>query len=208
MSSSESQVLALLEAIDRDSKVSQRELASLTGLNVAKVNYLIKKLADKGLLKLQNISRNPNKLRYLYLLTPQGAMEKTRLAYGFIRRALRNYLSIETAIKNILIDLDETGERRIVVYGRNELSDTVVGIIKGLNNFYLVSVIDKDGEAGSASIRDGASSHDVDWSSVDVLILCTPEYGDLKKELDAVGSHVRHIVLDGSMLPILNGSDG
>ena len=123
--STESQTLALLEAIERDSNLSQRDLARITGLNVAKVNFLIKKFVDKGHVKLKNVSRNPNKLRYLYFLTPQGALVKTRLAYNFMRRALKQFSLIESRIRETLQDLDATS---ILLVGANEITEIVLKV--------------------------------------------------------------------------------
>ncbi|MCP4604318.1 MAG: winged helix-turn-helix transcriptional regulator, partial [Proteobacteria bacterium] len=72
-------MLSVLDAISLNSKVSQRDLSKATGLNLAKVNFLLRRLAEKGFVKLRNISKNPNKLGYLYFLTPRGLTEKSRL---------------------------------------------------------------------------------------------------------------------------------
>ena len=143
MNSSESQTLAVLEAIERDSNLSQRDLARITGLNVAKVNFLIKRFAEKGLVKLQNVSRNPNKLRYLYILSPQGVSEKTRLAYKFMFRTLREYQRIRESVHRKMTSLHEEGVERVVLFGDNELTSIVVDVLKETNLFSILSVIDK-----------------------------------------------------------------
>jgi len=90
--------LSILDVLLNDENFSQRDIACLTGLNLAKVNFCLKKLAGKGYIKFRNVSKNNNKLRYLYLITPKGLQEKTRLTYNFIKRTLKDYCDIEKKI--------------------------------------------------------------------------------------------------------------
>ena len=66
----------LLKKIQDDPNVTQRELAGVAGISLGKVNYCLKTLIDKGLVRADNFRASPNKLRYLYKLTPQGLEEK------------------------------------------------------------------------------------------------------------------------------------
>jgi len=70
----------------RSSQVSQRELAEEIGLSVSCTNYVLRALIEKGLVKAENFSQSPNKLGYLYLLTPAGVIEKMQLARRFLIR--------------------------------------------------------------------------------------------------------------------------
>jgi len=82
--------LKILKHIDSNPHVSQRELAEELGVSVGKVNYCLKALIDKGQVKAGNFKRSQNKMRHLYLLTPQGIEEKTRLTTSFLKRNLLN----------------------------------------------------------------------------------------------------------------------
>ena len=69
----------VLRTINKQPNLSQRKLADKLGFSLGKLNYIIKALKDKGLIKINNFSKNPNKLNYVYILTPKGISEKTKL---------------------------------------------------------------------------------------------------------------------------------
>ena len=64
--------LNLLRKIKNKPKSSQRELADELGFSLGKLNYILKALKNKGLVKIRNFEKNRNKLNYIYLLTPKG----------------------------------------------------------------------------------------------------------------------------------------
>ena len=65
----------LLKKIHSNSKISQRNLAKALGFSLGKLNYCLKALKKKGLIKIQNFKKNENKLEYSYLLTPKGLLQ-------------------------------------------------------------------------------------------------------------------------------------
>ena len=67
---------------------SQREISRALGLSLGGVNYCLKALIDKGLIKIENFRTSSNKLGYLYVLTPQGIAERAALTNRFLRRKL------------------------------------------------------------------------------------------------------------------------
>ena len=67
----------LLRKIKNNPNSSQRELAEDLGFSLGKLNYCLKALKAKGFIKIQNFQKNPNKINYLYVLTPKGIAEKT-----------------------------------------------------------------------------------------------------------------------------------
>ena len=69
-------VLKILKTIKEDPSLSQRELSSRLGISLGKVNYLIKALIEKGLVKVDSFKSATNKISYLYKLTPSGIEEK------------------------------------------------------------------------------------------------------------------------------------
>ena len=78
---------------------SQRELASELGFSLGKLNYCLKALKGKGLIKIQNFQRDPNKLRYAYILTPKGVAAKTKITLNFMKRKMREYDELKAEIE-------------------------------------------------------------------------------------------------------------
>lgn len=83
--------LEILRKINKKPKLSQRELAKELGFSLGKLNYCIKELKKKGLVKIENFKKNPNKSKYLYYLTPKGLTVKTTLTLNFMERKLAEY---------------------------------------------------------------------------------------------------------------------
>ena len=85
-------------ALEKSPTLTQRDLASVLGFSVGKVNYCLKALIDKGLIKAGRFSRNPNKRQYAYLLTPQGIASKAVLAAYFLERKMAQYEALKGEI--------------------------------------------------------------------------------------------------------------
>ena len=81
----------VLRKIQKKPKSTQRELAEELGFSLGKLNYCLKSLQIKGLVKIQNFKKNPNKLNYIYVLTPQGISQKTKLTINFMKRKMKEY---------------------------------------------------------------------------------------------------------------------
>ena len=81
----------VLRKIQRKPKSSQRELAKDLGFSLGKLNYCIKALKSKGMIKINNFKKNPKKINYIYVLTPKGIAEKTQLTLNFMKRKMEEY---------------------------------------------------------------------------------------------------------------------
>tara|TARA_X000000950_G_scaffold276406_1_gene364267 strand:- start:6490 stop:6792 length:303 start_codon:yes stop_codon:yes gene_type:complete len=91
--------LDLLIKIDKNPKSSQRKLAGELGFSLGKLNYCIKSLKEKGLIKINNFRKNPNKSNYFYILTPSGIKEKTTLTINFMKRKMVEYEELKKNLK-------------------------------------------------------------------------------------------------------------
>ena len=92
--------LNVLRKIIRNPEATQRELARDLGFSLGKLNYILSALKDKGLVKIKNFKKNPNKLNYFYVLTPKGISVKTSLTLNFMKRKMREYDELKREIKN------------------------------------------------------------------------------------------------------------
>ena len=81
----------VLRKINNNPNVTQRELAKELGFSLGKLNYCLKALKNKGLVKIDNFTKNPHKLNYMYVLTPKGISEKTRLTINFMKKKMAEY---------------------------------------------------------------------------------------------------------------------
>ena len=91
--------LNLLRKIKNNPTYSQRELADELGFSLGKLNYCLRALKSKGLIKIENFKKNPNKLNYIYVLTPKGLIEKTKLTVNFMKRKMTEYEELKKELK-------------------------------------------------------------------------------------------------------------
>ncbi len=88
----------VLRKINSKPEYSQRELAYELGFSLGKLNYCLKALKQKGLIKMRNFQKNPNKLGYVYILTPKGITTKTELTLNFMKRKMKEYDELKAEI--------------------------------------------------------------------------------------------------------------
>ena len=99
--------LDLLRKLESNPECTQRQLSKEMGISLGKVNYCMKKLTEKGWIKLSNFSHNPNKMGYAYLLTPGGIEEKSRLTFSFLKRKLIEYEVLKKEINALQLESKE-----------------------------------------------------------------------------------------------------
>ncbi|MDC1279010.1 MarR family EPS-associated transcriptional regulator [Candidatus Pelagibacter ubique] len=90
----------ILRKIFKKPEVSQRQLATELGFSLGKLNYCLKELQHKGLVKIQNFKKNDKKINYLYVLTPQGISSKAKLTIIFMKRKMEEYDELKSEITN------------------------------------------------------------------------------------------------------------
>ena len=98
--------LKALRLLEQNPEMTQRELAEALGVSVGAANYCLKALVEKGWVKLENFQKNPNKLGYLYLLTPIGIAAKAQLAASFLRRKMAEYEALREEIDELQAEVD------------------------------------------------------------------------------------------------------
>ena len=82
---------SVLRKIKSKPDSTQRELAEELGFSLGKLNYCVQALKSKGLVKIGNFQKNPNKIGYVYILTPKGITQKTKLTLNFMRLKMKEY---------------------------------------------------------------------------------------------------------------------
>jgi EPS-associated MarR family transcriptional regulator len=91
----------ILHIIEENPEISQRDLSKKLGISLGRINFIIKALVEIGHIKLKNFEKNPNKLRYIYLLTPKGVSEKTNLTSHFLKRKINEFELLKKEIQSL-----------------------------------------------------------------------------------------------------------
>lgn len=127
----------ILKKIEQDENISQRMLSSQMGVNVASINFALKRLITKGLIKM--IGVNPRRIRYI--ITPKGIKEKSELAYKFFGRNFHFYKDVRMDIENKIREISDGRNKKVAIYGTNELSEITCMAIQNME-LELVGIFD------------------------------------------------------------------
>jgi DNA-binding MarR family transcriptional regulator len=176
--------LEILERLEGNGHLTQRDLSKEVGIALGLVNHLLKKMVKKGWIKIRNI--DSKKIRYL--ITPEGAREKSSLLYKRVESTIHFYLEAKRVIKDKVIHLKKEGIEDVSIYGINHISEVLFIVLKELG-LELKSVVD-DKKEGKEWF--GYKVIDMDQfvkSNTSVLILASfdkKEIGNFNKEQENV----------------------
>ena len=129
--------LAILEKLENNGHLTQRDLSKEVGIALGLVNHLLKKMVKKGWIKIKNI--DAKKIRYL--ITPEGAREKSSLLYKRVESTIHFYLDAKRVIKEKVEHLKGDGVKSVSIYGINHISEVLFIVLKELG-LELVCVVD------------------------------------------------------------------
>lgn len=94
----------ILRVLEENPGASQRDLALALGVSLGKVNYCLKALIAKGIIKAKNFKNSRQKLAYMYQLTPAGMEEKSRTTLEFLRRKIAEVEKLQSEIDQLRIE--------------------------------------------------------------------------------------------------------
>lgn len=110
----------ILDAVHgNDGTLTQRDISRVIGCSAASVNFALRLLAVKGFIKISGA--NPRRLQYH--LTPRGVLEKSLLAYNFLKRQRSLYEEARNGLLEKLRPLHNQGVRKAAVYGWTPLTE-------------------------------------------------------------------------------------
>ena len=111
--------LTLLEQIERDPDVTQASLATQLGVAVGTVNWHIKRLVEKGAVKVKRAERK--KLRYI--ITPEGIALRARLTVDYIEHSFDLYRKTRQRVKAHINEVKRAGYDRVRLVGEGDVAD-------------------------------------------------------------------------------------
>lgn len=99
----------IFKLVETNPEISQRELARELGISLGKVNYCLKALIEKGLIKAGNFRNSKSKMAYVYKLTPTGIEEKANVTVRFLKKRMREYEAIHAEIEQLRKEIKTGG---------------------------------------------------------------------------------------------------
>jgi EPS-associated MarR family transcriptional regulator len=97
----------VLKLIQDQPEITQRQLADRLGISHGKLNYCLRALIDKGMVKLSNFANSSHRFGYVYLLTPGGIAEKAALTGRFLQRKVEEFNQLKVEIEKLEAELKE-----------------------------------------------------------------------------------------------------
>lgn len=129
----------ILQSLENGEQTSQRQLSSQLGINVASINFALKKLTKRGLVKM--LGANPRRMQYI--LTPKGIAEKTQLAYKFFDRNFHFYKAVRKDVEDKISSISFDDKKRIAIYGVTDLMEIAYLVIQD-KELDLVAIVDDE----------------------------------------------------------------
>ena len=99
----------LFKLLDDDPNLTQRQMAEQMGISLGKFNYCLNELVKKGFVKINRFKSSDNKAAYMYILTPRGVEEKSKITIRFLKRKMQEFEKIKQQIKEISMDVEDAG---------------------------------------------------------------------------------------------------
>ncbi len=99
----------VMRILQENPDLTQRELAEKLGISVGGLNYCLKALMEKGIVKMKNFANSKNKFGYVYVLTPTGLAEKTAIAHRFLQRKMDEYEALKAEIQALRSEVEKPG---------------------------------------------------------------------------------------------------
>ncbi len=169
--------LRIMEEIDNDYTPSQRDLSRTLNISLGLVNSFIKRLVNKGYLKITNIPKN----RLKYILTPKGAAEKTHLTYQYIQYSFDYYKKTRGKLRKLFKDLMAQGVRRVVFYGKSDFAE-IAFISLQETNIVMIAIVD-DNKIGEVFLGGGVKNPAIlDSLSFDRILITSMNKEDMTLE--------------------------
>jgi len=157
--------LNLLNAVEKDSFITQRSMAKDLGIALGLANSYLKRCATKGLIKMQQAPAN----RYVYYLTPKGFLEKSRLTVQYLSLSFDFFRHARLQCSEIFSKCVENGWSEIALVGVSDLSEIAV-LCAHKQPLKLVGVVD-DHHSGSVFLDLPVVADVKDFDSLDVVII-------------------------------------
>ena len=98
--------LRVMRVLEDNPQATQRQIASELGVSLGGVNYCLKALVDRGLVKLENFVKSNNKMGYAYFLTPDGITEKVIITKKFLKQKINEYEQLKKEIEAMELELN------------------------------------------------------------------------------------------------------
>ena len=163
--------LRVIEEVGKDKNLTQRKISHRLGLSLGATNFVLKKLASKGYIKMRQLNRR----KIQYILTPKGFAEKVKKSYRYFLKTIHSLKLMERKIQDLVLTEYQKGKTHFIIFGDGELADIIELSLRNLNisdleytrASTLEEICDQDATILLAQAKDNSKDNDGRW--IDVL---------------------------------------
>ncbi len=137
--SKSTRILAILDALSRDSSLSQFELGKQLNLSGAMVNQYLKHLQSDGLVEFLPV----NGKSYRYSLTNEGQLSRRKMFSDYSSETVRLYTTIKDFVLEKLSVLRDQGKTKLALFGASETCEVVLSALRD-SDFQVMILLDND----------------------------------------------------------------
>ncbi len=163
--------LRIIEKVGRDKNLTQRKISHSLGLSLGTTNLILKKLARKGYIKTRQLNRR----KIQYILTPKGFTEKVKRSYRYFLETIHSLRMMERKIQELVLTEYQKGKTHFIIFGDGKLADIIEVSLRNLNQkdlqyrraSTLEEICDQEATILWAQAKDNLGNNDGQW--IDVL---------------------------------------
>lgn len=140
MTQEELRTLTLFNTVESSAEINQRQLAQELGVSLGLTNTYFQRVLKKGWIRAKQVKPR----RWLYFLTPQGALEKSRLSLSYMHRTLESFRELKRKGDEHLLILSNKGVSGIHLCGESDLTEVLSYCFPGFEIELLSVILEKD----------------------------------------------------------------
>jgi DNA-binding MarR family transcriptional regulator len=131
--------LNLLQELEKNPIVSQRELSNKFGIALGLTNACLKRMVRKGWIRITGLNHH----KIGYYLTPKGFAEKAKLTLHLISWTVQHYSTLKDIIGKKLLEMENSGVKSIVFYGISDEMEIAYITLQGVK-LNLVGIVEDE----------------------------------------------------------------
>ena len=139
--------LNLLQELEKNPVISQRELSHRFGIALGVTNACLKRMTRRGWIRIMSLDHR----RIGYYLTPKGLAEKTKLTLRLVSWTIQHYSTLKDIIGERLLEMQNKGVERIVFYGVSDEMEIAYVSLQGVN-LQLVGIVEDEEKMGNKEV--------------------------------------------------------
>lgn len=185
--------LQIFEIIEQNPKVSEKKITMQTGLAAGLVHSFMKRVIAKGWIR----ARQVNTKRWLYFLTPEGFIAKSRLSMNYLSRTFNTYRMAQDIVQEQIRNCAKNNWRRLIIAGKNDLAEITALNVRATSGFVLAAVMAEKSEGETLADYKVLPFDHLKNINYDKILVCDVSFNEWRNNGNAD-------INSGDLLPLID----